>query len=61
MGQHLAQTEMRLNLSKMIYTFNVEAVEGKQCRLEHPKTLLLVEKWPIYVRLKPRSMWSEVR
>jgi cytochrome P450 len=54
MGQHLAWAEMRLILSKMLFTFDFEAVEGKTLQWEDLRTFLLVEKKPIHVRLKPR-------
>jgi hypothetical protein len=46
---------MRLILSKLIWTFDFEAVEGKELRWEDLRTFLLVEKRPIMVRLKPRA------
>jgi cytochrome P450 len=55
MGQHLAWAKMRLILSKLLDTFDVEAVEGKQFRWEDLMTFLLVKKRPMYVRLTPRS------
>jgi cytochrome P450 len=55
MGQHLAWAKMRLILSKLLHTFDVEAVEGKQFRWEDLMTFLLVKKRPMYVRLTPRS------
>jgi cytochrome P450 len=54
MGQHLAWAEMRLILAKLLFTFDLEAVAGKQFRWEELRTFLLVEKRPIYVRLKAR-------
>jgi cytochrome P450 len=55
MGQHLAWAEMRLILSKLLFTFDFEAVQGEIFRWEELRTFLLVEKRPIYVRIKPRS------
>lgn len=56
MGQHLAWAEMRLILSKMLYTFDLEAVEGKSFRWEELRTYLLVEKRPVYVKIKSRGV-----
>lgn len=56
MGQHLAWAEMRLILAKLLFTFDLEAVPGKYFKWEELKTFLLVEKRPIYVRLKPRAV-----
>jgi cytochrome P450 len=54
MGQHLAWAEMRLILSKLLFRFDLEAVEGKGFPWEDLRTFLLVEKRPILVRVKPR-------
>lgn len=45
---------MRLILSKLIWTFDFEAVKGKELRWEDLRTFLLVEKRPIMLRLNPR-------
>jgi cytochrome P450 len=55
MGQHLAWAEMRLTLAKLLWTFDLEAIEGKSLRWEDLRTFLLVEKRPIEVILKRRS------
>lgn len=54
MGQHLAWAEMRLILSKLMWTFDFEAVEGKEFHWEDLRTFVLVEKRPIEIRLKLR-------
>ncbi|KAF2682315.1 isotrichodermin C-15 hydroxylase [Lentithecium fluviatile CBS 122367] len=56
MGQHLAWAEMRLILSKLLFTFDMEAVKGKEVRWEDLRTFVLVEKQPIIVRITPRVM-----
>jgi cytochrome P450 len=57
MGQHLAWAEMRLILAKLLWNFDFSAPKdkGKWLRWEDLRTFLLVEKRPIYVRVKPRS------
>ncbi|KAI1761905.1 cytochrome P450 [Hypoxylon sp. FL1150] len=55
MGQHLAWAEMRLILSKLLWNFDFEAVEGKTLRWEKLRTFLLVEKEPIQVMIKLRN------
>lgn len=56
MGQLLAWAEMRLILSKLLLKFDLEAVEGKSFQWEELKTFLLVEKRPMFVRIKPRNV-----
>lgn len=55
LGQNLAWAEMRLALAKMLWTFDLEAVEGKRVRWEDLRTFLLVEKRPILVRMRLRE------
>jgi cytochrome P450 len=55
MGKHLAWAEMRIILSKILFTFDVEAVAGKSYPWEELRTFLLVEKRPVYVSLKLRA------
>ncbi|KAF2869677.1 isotrichodermin C-15 hydroxylase [Massariosphaeria phaeospora] len=55
MGQHLAWAEMRLILAKLLWTFDVAAIEGKSLRWEDLRTFLLVEKKPVEVRMTLRQ------
>ncbi|RYP26286.1 hypothetical protein DL768_011756 [Monosporascus sp. mg162] len=55
MGQHLAWAEMRLILTKLLWTFDFAAVEEKRLKWETLRTFLLVEKRPIEVRIQLRS------
>ncbi|GKZ35393.1 hypothetical protein AbraIFM66950_006022 [Aspergillus brasiliensis] len=52
LGQHLAWAEMRLILSKLLVSFEFEAVEGKRLQWEELRTFLLVEKRPLEVRVR---------
>ncbi|PYI08317.1 cytochrome P450 [Aspergillus sclerotiicarbonarius CBS 121057] len=52
LGQHLAWAEMRLILSKLLLSFDFEAVNGKRLRWEELRTFLLVEKRPLEVRVR---------
>ncbi|XXH00551.1 hypothetical protein Hte_006899 [Hypoxylon texense] len=61
MGQHLAWAEMRLTLSKLLWSLDFEAVEGKILKWEDLRTFLLVEKKPIQVRMKIRRVLEEAR
>ncbi|KAL2008516.1 hypothetical protein VTN00DRAFT_6710 [Thermoascus crustaceus] len=56
MGQHIAWAEMRLVLTKLLWTFDFEAIEGKKLKWEELRTFLLVEKKPLEVRMKLRSI-----
>lgn len=56
MGQHIAWAEMRLVLAKLLWTFDFEATEGKKLKWEELRTFLLVEKKPLEVRMKLRSI-----
>lgn len=47
---------MRLVLAKLVWTFDVEVIEGKKVKWEELRTFLLVEKRPVEVRLRLRSM-----
>lgn len=55
-GKHLALAEMRLALAKLIWAFDMRAVEGKRLRWEDLRTFLMVEKRPIEVNLRLRSV-----
>lgn len=55
MGQHLAWAEMRLVLSKLVWTFDLMAVPEKQLKWEDLRTFLLIEKKPIVVRMQSRA------
>ncbi|KAF2203657.1 cytochrome P450 [Delitschia confertaspora ATCC 74209] len=55
LGQNLAWAEMRLILGKLLWTFDVEAVKGKELKWEDLRTFLLVEKKPIDIRLRLRD------
>jgi hypothetical protein len=46
---------MRLILAKLVLTFDLEAVEGKMFRWEDLRTFLLVEKRPMYIRLRAKA------
>ncbi|XRM46065.1 hypothetical protein ABZX51_009122 [Aspergillus tubingensis] len=52
LGQHLAWAEMRLILTKLLVSFDFEAVEGKRLQWEELRTFLLVEKRPLEVRVR---------
>lgn len=54
LGQPLAWAEMRSVLAKLVWSFELEAIEGKRVEWEEMRTFLLVEKRPIDVRLKAR-------
>ncbi|KAF2790391.1 cytochrome P450 [Melanomma pulvis-pyrius CBS 109.77] len=54
MGQHLAWAEMRLILSKLLWNFDFESIEGKTFKWEELRTFLLVEKKPMEVRINVR-------
>jgi cytochrome P450 len=51
MGQNLAWAELRLVLAKLLWKFDVQAVQGKELEWEQLRTFLLVEKKPIVVRM----------
>ncbi|KAI0108785.1 cytochrome P450 [Hypoxylon sp. NC0597] len=53
LGQNLAWAEMRLILSKLIWTFDIES--ATRLDWESLKTFLLVEKKPIEVKIKARQ------
>ncbi|KAF7532891.1 hypothetical protein G7054_g7546 [Neopestalotiopsis clavispora] len=55
MGQHIAWAEMRLIMSKLLWTFDFQASQGEQLQWEDLRTFLLVEKRPINVDYKLRS------
>lgn len=55
MGQNLAWAEMRLILVKLLYTFDIAAIEGERVDWEDLRTFLLVEKKPIKFRLQLRQ------
>ncbi|KAF2735908.1 cytochrome P450 [Polyplosphaeria fusca] len=54
MGQHLAWAELRAILGKLVWNFDLEAVEEK-FRWEDQRTYSLVEKMPLVVRMKMRT------
>ncbi|KAL1987414.1 hypothetical protein VTN96DRAFT_3796 [Rasamsonia emersonii] len=56
MGQHIAWAEMRLVLAKLLWTFDFEAIEGKKLKWEELRTFLLVEKKPLEMWMKLRSI-----
>ncbi|KAK7935354.1 hypothetical protein PG985_000849 [Apiospora marii] len=58
MGQHLAWAEMRLVLARLLWEFDLHAVEGRRVRWEDLRTFLLVEKKPVEVRLGLRRAVS---
>ncbi|KAK8061889.1 cytochrome P450 [Apiospora phragmitis] len=58
MGQHLAWAEMRLVLARLLWAFDVHAVDGRRVRWEDLRTFLLVEKKPMEIRLCPRRAVS---
>ncbi|PVH96689.1 cytochrome P450 [Periconia macrospinosa] len=60
MGQPLAWAEMRLVLAKLLWAFDLEAIEGKRVKWEELRTFLFVEKRPIEVRLKLRTTGGNV-
>lgn len=43
-------------LAKLLWTFDFEATEGKKLKWEELRTFLLVEKKPLEVRMKLRSI-----
>lgn len=51
MGQHLAWAEMMLVLARLLWTFDVHAVDGRRVRWEDLRTFLLVEKKPVEIRM----------
>lgn len=55
MGQHLALAELRLILTKLLWTFDFTPVEGKLLEWESLRTFLLVEKKAIEVRIRIRN------
>jgi cytochrome P450 len=55
LGQHLAWAEMRLIMTKLLWTFDFAVVEDRRTRWEDLRTFLLVEKRPIEVRVRLRD------
>lgn len=55
MGKNLAWAEMRLVLSKVLWTFDVTATSNS-LEWESLRTFLLVEKRPVEVRLRLREL-----
>ncbi|KAK4189458.1 hypothetical protein QBC35DRAFT_545856 [Podospora australis] len=56
LGQNLAWAEMRLIVAKMLWNFDLDGPqeEGKKLRWEDLRTFLLVEKKPVWVRMRER-------
>lgn len=54
-GQNLAWAQMRLIMSKMMWNFDFERINGKTVRWDDLKTWLLVEKAPIDIKMKMRT------
>lgn len=55
LGKPLAWAEMRLILSRLIWFFELEGVNGKPFNWEAQKMIMTVEKDPLWLRLKPRK------
>ncbi|KAI1457430.1 cytochrome P450 [Annulohypoxylon moriforme] len=51
-GQHIAMAEVRLTLSKLVRTFDFEAIEGVKVNWEDFRVFTVPEKKPIEVRIK---------
>ena len=54
-GKTLAWAELRLVLAKLVWTFEIEAIDGVRLRWEDLRTFLMVEKRPIEVGIRSRS------
>ncbi|KAI2466608.1 cytochrome P450 [Annulohypoxylon bovei var. microspora] len=54
LGQNIAMAELRLIISKLIWTFDFEVIEEKKIKWEDLRVFLLMEKKPIEVRIKSR-------
>jgi hypothetical protein len=52
MGKPLALAQLRLILAKMVWNFDIEAVQGKLLDWMSQKTFIVVEKKPVVVQLK---------
>ncbi|KAK4174617.1 cytochrome P450 [Triangularia setosa] len=52
LGMHMAWAELRLITAKLLRAFDFEAVAGKRLEWESLKTFLLVEKQPVFVKMR---------
>ena len=50
--------EMQLVLARLVWAFDLEAVQGSSFDLESLKTFVVVQKQPFMVRLKARVIKS---
>lgn len=55
LGQNLAMAELRLIISKLVWAFDFETIDGNVLNWEDLRVFLLIEKKPIQVKIKPRS------
>ncbi|KAI0812129.1 cytochrome P450 [Xylaria sp. FL0064] len=55
LGQHLARAELRLALAKLVWMFDITAVNGQVLEWEQLRTFLLVEKKPVMVNITIRQ------
>ncbi|KAF3058220.1 Isotrichodermin C-15 hydroxylase [Daldinia childiae] len=55
LGQNLAMAELRLIISKLLWTFDFEAIEEERLDWENLRVFLLIEKKPIQVKIRLRS------
>ncbi|KAK1254519.1 hypothetical protein MKX08_008514 [Trichoderma sp. CBMAI-0020] len=55
LGQHLALAEIRLIFSKLLWSFDFEALEDRKTKWEDMRTFLIVEKKVIEMRAKLRA------
>lgn len=55
LGQHLALAEIRLIFSKLLWSFDFEALEDRKTKWEDMRTFLIVEKKAIEMRARLRA------
>ena len=55
LGKQLARAEMRICLAKLLWAFDFEVDEGKGLDWTTLKTLMIVQKQPIEIRVKLRK------
>lgn len=59
MGKSFALAEMRIVLARLVWKFDLSVAPGKQIDWNELKTFVVVQKEPINIAIKPRSVVDE--
>ncbi|KAJ3519244.1 hypothetical protein NM208_g14199 [Fusarium decemcellulare] len=54
-GKNLAYAELRMVVSRLLWTFDLEIVEGQEDWVSRQRTFTVHDKGPLMIRLKPRN------